>query len=181
MTYSSAQGYVLDACWDSLGTPNGNGYRTMTVDGRKQYVHRISYLLFHGSIPPRMVIDHLCRNRGCWNPRHLDLTTNAENILRGESPPAQNARKTHCSICGSEYRPDGKYRRCGPCKQRIRKDTKRLGVGRPGERTHCPQDHAYSEENTILVKRPDGSVKQRACRECSRERVRARRRAAKGR
>jgi hypothetical protein len=52
--------------------------------------------LFVGPIPEGLVIDHLCRNRGCINPTHMEPVTNAENVLRGEGPTAVNARKTHC-------------------------------------------------------------------------------------
>ena len=168
-----------DACWDEAGTDNGNGYRTVTYNGRKTYLHRLSYEHFVGPLGD-LHVDHLCRNRACWNPAHLEAVTNEVNILRGESAPAKNARKKQRPTCGEEYSPDGKYRRCRSCRQRTRKDTARRGVGRPAERTHCPKGHAYDESNTYLVYRPDGSIKQRACRECSRERCRARRAAAKG-
>ena len=49
----------------------------------------------------------------------------------------------------------------------------------PGDRTECPAGHPYDEANTYLVMRVDGSIKQRMCRECGRERLRRRRAAAK--
>lgn len=173
-------GGAEDACWDQAGTEHGNGYRTIRVSGSNRYLHRLSYEHHKGMIPDGAVIDHLCRNRACWNPLHLEAVSNEENILRGESPPASNARKALCPRCGDEFSRDGRYRRCRRCRQAKRSDTVRLGVGRPAERTHCPKNHPYNEENTYFVKRSDGSIKQRACRECSRQRVRARRAAAKG-
>ena len=165
----------MSACIVGDGTPNGNGYRTRRINGKKVYLHRLAWEQANGPIPVGMVIDHLCRNRECVNVEHLEVVSNAENILRGESRPAQNARKDRCPACGNDYTQDGRYRRCRSCRQANRKDTQRLGVGRPAERTHCPQGHPYDDENTYLVRRPDGSIKQRMCRECGRDRLRVRR------
>lgn len=59
-------------------------------------VHRVSYQEFNGPILPGLVIDHLCRNKKCVNPKHLEAITSGENVLRGVGPTAMNARKTHC-------------------------------------------------------------------------------------
>ena len=147
----------------------------MTVDGKRPYRHRVSHEILRGPIPTGAVADHLCRNRECYNPFHLELVTNEENILRGQSPPAINARKAKCPQCGGEYRPDGRYRRCPNCKQKKRTDTKRKGIGRAGDRTECPKKHPYDEKNTVIIRRKDGTIKQRQCRECNRARNRARR------
>lgn len=58
--------------------------------------HRASYVLLHGPIPCGLVLDHLCRNRGCVNPDHLEPVTHQINILRGNGAPARHATKTHC-------------------------------------------------------------------------------------
>ncbi len=165
-------------CRLSDGRSQGAGYRRVEVDGSLEYAHRVAYEQAWGPIPDGLVVDHVCRNRACINPLHLEAVTNEGNILRGESPPAQNARKPVCPTCGGDYGRDGRYRRCFACRQANRKDTKRLGIGRPAEREACPKGHPYDEVNTYLVFRPDGSLKQRQCRECSRQRVRDRRRKA---
>lgn len=157
------------------GHDNGNGYTRVVIDGRKCYAHRVSYEVNRGLIPANLVLDHLCRNRWCANPDHLEPVSNEENILRGESPPAANARKGECPRGHAYLIRQSGDRRCQACHQEGRNDTKRKGIGRSAERTHCPQGHSYDERNTYLVLRPDGSIKQRMCRECSRQRVRARR------
>jgi hypothetical protein len=58
--------------------------------------HRVMYERVRGPIPVGLTIDHLCRRRNCVNPWHLEPVTLAENVLRGYSPAAICARKTHC-------------------------------------------------------------------------------------
>lgn len=171
----------VDECWDDdQGWLTHNGYRMVWFEGGKRIAHRLSYEHFVGPIPDGLVIDHLCRNRACWNPLHMEAVTNEENILRGESPPAKNARKKVCSICGSEFIQEKGGRRCRACKQRRRTDTKRKGVGGAGDRVACPRGHVYDEENTYWARNKDGTIKQRMCRECMRQRTREWRARKKG-
>jgi hypothetical protein len=102
-------------CWEWLGGKHPNGYGL--VYGRKKTyrAHRISYLWFKGDILADG-LDHLCRNRPCINPDHLEPVSVRVNVLRGEGITAVAARKTHCPQ-GHEYgapRQDGK-RYCRPC------------------------------------------------------------------
>lgn len=96
---------------------------TFRHEGRSILAHRFAYELAHGSIPEGMTIDHKCRVRHCVRPSHLEPVTGKVNILRGESPSAKNARKTHCirghPLFGDNLiiRSDNDGRRCRTCQR----------------------------------------------------------------
>ena len=96
-------------CWLWTYGCTNDGYGALYVDGKQTYAHRFSYELHRGHIPAGLTIDHLCRVRCCVNPEHLEVVTNKENVLRGESPLANNARKTHCNN-GHLFSEDNIYR-----------------------------------------------------------------------
>jgi len=87
---------LWDGCWNWLGSIKPDGYAQIRVHGIKKYAHRVAYELAGLVIPKGMQLDHLCRNRKCVNPLHLEPVSNRTNALRGISPFAENARKTHC-------------------------------------------------------------------------------------
>lgn len=107
--------------WIWRGSTDGEGrYGSFQFEGRVQRAHRVAWMMFRGPIPTGLKIDHLCRVTLCVNPDHLQPVTLAENILRGNSPTAINAAKTHC-IRGHEFNAEntrisnmgGRY--CGTC------------------------------------------------------------------
>ncbi|MFF5568085.1 HNH endonuclease signature motif containing protein [Streptomyces sp. NPDC012623] len=129
---------VTDApggCWQWTGYLMPNGYARISVDGERQYAHRISYEAFVAPIPDGLVIDHLCRNRGCVNPAHLDAVTQRVNVLRGESHAATRARQVSC-LRGHRFDTTNTYvasngtRKCRRCRAaaRERSRLRRQGV-----------------------------------------------------
>lgn len=112
---------VEGRCWAWTGNLR-SGYGSIQAAGsrRKIQAHRLSYELHGGTLVPGLDIDHLCRNRECVNPAHLELVTTRVNVLRGEGPAAKNARKTHCKYGhpfdaeNTRYTRDGK-RQCRTC------------------------------------------------------------------
>jgi HNH endonuclease len=111
------------ACWLWTGQKTRLGYGYVKWRQRSMLPHRVAYQLLVGPIPDGLELDHLCRNRLCVNPNHLEPVDHRSNILRGESPCAVNAKKTHC-IHGHELTKENTYIRTGEpgrkCKECMR-------------------------------------------------------------
>ena len=96
-----------DECWEWTGRLNASGYGVVT----SVFVHRTLYELFSGPIPEGLQIDHLCRNKRCANPTHLEAVTRSENVRRSPRIGPAMCKRGH-----SEWRTrsDGS-RQCIPC------------------------------------------------------------------
>lgn len=95
-----------DTCWEWQGNIDKNGYGT--YGKRNHMVHRVVYELLVDKLGAEDSIDHLCLNRCCVNPNHLEVVSLSENILRGGNPYAVNARKTVCGK-GHEFNDNNTY------------------------------------------------------------------------
>lgn len=111
-------------CMEWAGSRLSSGYGTVTVNGRTVMAHRVAYETHVGPIPEGLEIDHLCHNRGCVNPDHLEPVTHRENIRRMLGLFGQRARADACQR-GHAYADHGTVdvdgrRRCRTCRQDAR-------------------------------------------------------------
>jgi hypothetical protein len=110
-------------CWPWLASLNSGGYGQIYIHGRPERAHRVAWELLRGEIPNGLVSDHLCRNRACVNPWHLELVSNDENIRRGLWHVTRPAPKTHCrnnhpfTPENTRIDPEG-WRRCRICERK---------------------------------------------------------------
>jgi hypothetical protein len=122
---------VPSGCWEWQGSRDSAGYGR----GGGGFVHRVAYEKAVGPIPDGLDIDHLCRNRGCGNPNHLEPVTHYENCRRGSQ-----ANQTHC-VNGHAFdgdnliwrfrRTGAPYRQCRQCtydRARVQVRRKKGGV-----------------------------------------------------
>jgi hypothetical protein len=77
-----------DECWLWTQGLEGTGYGHKKINGVYYKAHRLVYEHIRGSIPHRMVLDHLCGVKHCVNPNHLEIVTPRINTLRGNGPTA---------------------------------------------------------------------------------------------
>lgn len=119
-----------DGCWLWKGRLD-NGYGSLWVNKKQKLgAHVFSYMVHNLTLVPEgLCVDHLCRNRSCVNPEHLEQVTLKENVLRGVGPSAVNAKKTHC-INGHEFTEENTYRysrgrACKECQRASNRKAKR--------------------------------------------------------
>jgi hypothetical protein len=117
-----------ETCWIWTGAKQSRGYGNF----QSKLAHRVSYERYVGKIPDGLTLDHLCRNRLCVNPAHLEPVSQYKNNMRGESPVAKNKEKEYCinghKLSGENIwiikRSDGTRRKCRLCQKIYRQKKK---------------------------------------------------------
>jgi hypothetical protein len=117
--------YVVNSrgCWEWQGRLTRGGYGSFQFDGRRMNAHRAMYILTRGEVPSHLDLDHLCRNRRCVNPDHLEPVTRSENLRRGDVGGIWQRALTHCpqghpyDEANTYHRPDRGGRQCRACMQ----------------------------------------------------------------
>lgn len=121
---------VVSGCWNWNRCTNGSGYGVMEINWQTHYVHRLSAQFFLGLAPTSMAfVLHKCDNRRCFNPKHLFLGTQSDNIrdmitkgrgLTGEKSP-------HAKLNWEKVSEIRKALACGDTKSQI---ARKFGVCR---------------------------------------------------
>lgn len=141
---------VPDGCWVWLGPVTKAGYGQLWTGEKRITAHRFSYEFYVGPIPEGFVVDHLCRNKRCVNPAHLEAVTNIENLIRGNGKHV-SALLTNVCCRGHELTPDNVSisNGCRSCKRCIKewklKNRSKSGVPHDGsvlrKCTVCSKDY----------------------------------------
>ena len=128
--------YPDSGCWIFTG-PKSRGYGHIGHQRREVATHRVSYEHHVGPIPAGMQIDHLCRQRACCNPEHLEVVTQRENIHRSEAPTIVQFRTGFCKR-GHPQTPENRvaypslpHGTCRPCINERRAERRARTVTEP--------------------------------------------------
>jgi hypothetical protein len=85
-----------NGCWEFTGRINKKGYGRFSLNGKVTLAHTASYRIHKGVIKNGYTVDHLCRNRKCVNPDHLEAVPHRVNLERGNTSTAYSKIRTHC-------------------------------------------------------------------------------------
>ena len=140
-------------CWNWTGYTTGNGYGQAHYGGGLTTAHRAYWLCAVGDLPDDLDLDHLCRNRTCVNPDHLEPVTRSENLERGyEARGCKNGHPYTEDGFSVVTRSDGRtFRRCKAChRERNRKSKTRRSKGLRAERDGSSRMITFQGESMCM-------------------------------
>lgn len=161
----------VTGCWEWQGAKTPKSYGTFNYKRKTKSAHVLSYLWFVGDIPDARELDHVCRNRSCAAPHHLEPVTHPENILRGVSPAAINKRKTHCNR-GHAFTEDNTYytnsshRHCRTCQleyHRVKHQTNGDGIRQKMRERHHANKAKHNRKSQEYRRKHLIELRAKAC------------------
>lgn len=142
-----------NGCWNWIGGCGNKGYGVFNHRRSAYQAHRFAYTMFIGPVDPLMTVDHLCRNRACVNPDHLEVVTNLVNIRRGNAG-INGYSKTHCKR-GHEFNDENTkinvagMRQCVPCLKMLNHqcyERRKIRLGPEGLKLQWHEAHERQRE-----------------------------------
>lgn len=125
----------MSGCWIWTGPlrDSKDGYGGLSHEGKVYRTHKFVFEFFNGPVPQGLCLDHICRNKICCNPEHLEVATWKMNIRRGAGVAPRNLAKTHCPQ-GHEYTLENTYiwaeqRFCRTCSAHYKRNYQRKTRG----------------------------------------------------
>lgn len=115
---------LADGCWQWTSSKTRDGYGTFHLDGKSRRAHRLAFMDLVGPIPDDLVLDHLCRNRACVNPAHLEPVTRLTNARRGQQAMATHCKSGHPFDEANTYVDPAGKRNCRACNAAVKRRTK---------------------------------------------------------
>lgn len=154
-------------CWEwTACKPRGYGFFSWKLNKKSANIlaHRLAYELYRGDFDHSLTLDHLCENKGCVNPFHLEPVSSRINTLRCQYAPATiNSKKEYCQH-GHKFTLENTYiyennspragqRKCRTCERLMARKRQNWqgGIGNKFK-THCKNGHEFNDTNTYYSK-----------------------------
>jgi hypothetical protein len=130
---------AASGCWDWNGTIDHYGYGSFHKSKNLNKAHRISYEWHKGKIPAELTIDHLCENKGCVNPEHLEAVTQKEN---GRRHNAKGYKKWWAALSNEDR---------VTFVENVSKKASQVAAVKKLTATHCRRGHEWKPETTYII------------------------------